>query len=171
MTADVSSADNANVSDQAPSLFDTTFIGAFDTVTMIKGYADDEAAFKRYADEATDMLMEYHRLYDIYNTYPGINNLKTLNDSAGQGPVAVDERIIDLLLRSKQAFEETDGKLNVALGAVLRIWHDYREAGLLDPENARLPDMAELRAAAEHCDMDDVLIDPMAGTVELLVLT
>ena len=28
--------------------------------------------------------------------------------------------------------------------------------------------MAELRAAAEHCDMDDVLIDPMAGTVELL---
>ena len=43
-------------------------------------------------------LEEYHRLYDIYDEYEGINNVKTINDAAGQGPVEVDERIIDLLL-------------------------------------------------------------------------
>ena len=36
---------------------------------------------------------------------------------------------------------------NIAMGAVLSIWHEYREAGLDAPENAKLPPREALEAA------------------------
>ena len=53
------------------------------------------------------------------------------------------------------------------MGSVLYLWHQAREAGLNDPEHAALPDMQELREAAQHTSFDTVLIDREAGTVYL----
>ena len=68
----------------------STYLDVFDTVTTIIG---DTAA----AEEIHDELLRYHRLFDIYNTYEGINNLKTVNDRAGISPVEVEEAVIELL--------------------------------------------------------------------------
>ena len=38
-------------------------------------------------------LSTYNQLYDIYNDYPGVTNVKTINDNAGSAPVEVDDRI------------------------------------------------------------------------------
>ena len=62
---------------------------------------------------------------------------------------------------------KTGGKVNAAMGGVLRIWHDYRKQGTEDPEAARLPTVQELEAAAAHTDFGDVEIDEDAGTVYL----
>lgn len=51
------------------------------------------------------------------------------------------------------------------MGSVLSIWHEYREAGLDDPENAKLPPMADLQAAAQHMNIDDLILDEAAQTV------
>lgn len=148
--------------------YEATFLEAFDTMTKLIGYAGSEEDFRAEADRVKQELTEYHRLYDIYNDYPSMNNLKTVNDSAGGAPVVVDGEIIDLLLECRRMYERTGGRVNVAMGSVLRVWHEYREVGIDDPEQAALPPMDELELAALHTDMSNVLIDETASTVQLL---
>lgn len=147
--------------------YSESFFDAFDTVTTVVVYAKSEAEFRTYYDIVESRFRELHRLYDIYNTYPGINNLKTVNDNAGVRPVEVDQRIIDLIESAREWRERTGGKANIAMGAVLRIWHDYREHGRDFPDEASLPPMEELVKAARHTDLEKVVVDKEAGTVYL----
>lgn len=147
--------------------YEGEFLQLFDTATRIIGYAHSKEEFREYVQLIHDELEIYHRLYDIYNDYEGINNIKTINDNAGIQPVKVDQRIIDLLLFARDAYEISEGRMNVALGAVLRIWHDYRELGTDDPERAEVPPMELLRSAAEHVDINNMVIDESEGTVYL----
>ncbi len=153
------------VSEVAKSRYNATFLTLFDTVTTILGYSENEETFEAEAQRIHDELSEYHQLYDIYNDYEGVSNIKTINDNAGISPVVVDERIIDMLLFAKEMYSATDGKVNVAMGSVLSLWHEAREDGYDDPESAYLPSDALLRKAAEHIDIDAVVIDQEASTV------
>lgn len=145
--------------------YQATFLTLFDTVTTIRGYADSEEEFTAQAQAIHDALLEYHQLFDIYTDYEGLNNLKTINDQAGIAPVEADSRIIALLLDCKEVYHETGGKVNIAMGSVLSLWHEARSAGLDDPANAALPQTQALQAAAEHTDIDAVIIDEAASTV------
>lgn len=147
--------------------YEAEFLLLFDTVSQVIGYTSTEEEFNEQVNLIYDNLEEYHQLYDIYNSYDGINNVKTINDQAGIAPVKVDGRIIDLLLFSMEAYEMTDGKVNAAYGAVLKIWHEHRDAGIEDPEKATLPDMDQLREASEHTDISKVIIDEENSTVYL----
>ncbi len=145
--------------------YSATFLTLFDTVTTIVGFAESEDAFRATAQSIHDELLTYHQLFDIYNSYDGINNLKSINDNAGVAPVKVDRKIIDLLLDCKEYYDLTDGVVNVAMGSVLHLWHEARNDGIDDPLNARLPDAAALQDAAAHMSMDSVVIDESASTV------
>ena len=145
--------------------FNATFLNLFDTVTTIVGRAESESAFKAVAQEVYDDLLVYHQLFDIYNDYEGINNLKTVNDQAGVSAVTVDKALIELLLDCREYYDWTGGMVNVAMGSVLKLWHDARNDGIRDPANAGLPDAAALEAAAEHMSFDAVVIDEAASTV------
>ena len=154
---------------QAPekTQYTATFLTLFDTVTTILGRADNKEAFQETAQSIHDSLLEYHQLFDIYHDYDGINNLKTVNDQAGIAPVTVDRRIIDLLLDCKDYHARTGGRVNVALGSVLALWHEARTDGLDDPVHAAIPDPADLQEAARHTDLDAIVIDEAASTVYL----
>ena len=147
--------------------YEASFLQLFDTVTQIVGYAESEKAFTEYSKEIYDCLNEYNQLYDIYNDYEGVNNIKTINDNAGITPVKVDKKIMDLLLFSKRMYELTDGKLNIAYGSVLSLWHEHREAGLNDSQNATLPNLEELTLLAQHTDINKLIIDEDESTVYL----
>lgn len=150
-----------------PQKYEATFLSLFDTVTTVVGYAPSEAVFQEDVQRFHDLLEQYHQLYDIYNAYDGVVNLKNLNDSAGQGPVTVDQKLMDLLLFAKEAYTLTGGTVNVAMGSVLSLWHDAREAGIEDPSAAKLPDMAALEEAAKHTNMEDLVLDETTLTAEL----
>lgn len=146
-------------------IYEATFLTLFDTVTVIKGAAESKEVFSSIAQSIYDELYFYHQLFDVYQDYEGLNNLKTVNDMAGIGPVKVDKGIIDLLLDCKTYHTLTGGKVNVALGSVLKLWHEARNDGINDPVNAYLPDMERLKQASEHIDLDAVIIDEAASTV------
>ena len=150
-----------------PEQYKRYYIDAFDTATQIIGYAESEEVFGEQADLINEELIRYHKLYDIYNLYGSENNLKTINNNAGIAPVEVDKEIIDLLKFSIDLYEKTDGEINIAMGKVLKIWHDYRTAGINDASQAELPPMEMLQAASEHCDINDIIIDEEASTVYL----
>ena len=147
--------------------YTATFLTLFDTVTTIIGRAESEESFTADAQAIHDELLEYHQLFDIYNEYEGIRNLKTVNDAAGGAPVTVDERIIRLLLDCKDFYEVTGGRVNPAMGSVLQLWHEARNDGLNDPVNAKLPDRDALTEAASHMDFDAIRIDEGASTVQI----
>ena len=139
----------------------------FDTVTTIVGFEQSKEEFDAACDMIKAELQSYHKLYTIYTRYEGVENLCTLNRAFENGgePVAVDRKIVDMLLYAKEMYQKTNGKLNVALGSVLSIWHQYREAGLSDPAAAVLPPMTALTAAADHTSIEDLVVDDANGTV------
>ncbi len=147
--------------------YQAEFLSLFDTVTTIVGHSESKQEFTALAERIKVKLTEYHRLFDIYNSYEGLKNIKSINDNAGIAPVKVDEELISMLLFAKEQYYETDGKTNIALGPVLRIWHDYREKGISDPSGAEVPPRELLELAARHTDIEDIIIDEEASTVYL----
>jgi thiamine biosynthesis lipoprotein len=101
-----------------------TFYAYFDTVGTFYDYNGmKRSVFDALADRVEEELGIYHKLYDIYNEYEGMTNIASINANAGEGAIKVDKRIIELLSLSKELYTETGGEMNVAMGAVLSIWH------------------------------------------------
>ena len=100
----------------------------FDTVTTIMGWAESSEEFNAVTADIYAALSEYHKLFDIYNSYEGIKNLRSINKlyNGEHKVVEVDRKIIDMLLYAKEVYVKTNGKTNIAMGSVLSIWHDYR---------------------------------------------
>lgn len=152
---------------EEPQRYTATFLDVFDTKTDIIGYGTSKEAFTEEVSLLKEKLVYYHELYDIYHEYEGMNNIKTINDNAGIAPVEVDPEIIRLLQFSKEMYGRTNGQINIAMGSVLSIWHDYREDGMNNPANAKLPPIDELLAAGGHTDIEKIIIDEDASTVYL----
>lgn len=143
------------------------FLDAFDTVTQVVGYAESEEEFMEYANFIEERTWELHRLFDRFNSYEGVNNIKTINDQAGVEPVKVEQEILDMIQLAKDWYGPSGGKMNIAIGALSSLWSEYREEGSYDPQNAKLPPREKLEDAAQHIDHDKVIIDHEAGTVFL----
>ena len=137
----------------------------FDTASSISAADSSQADFNSHFDSVYNELLRYSRLFDIYKDYQGVVNLKYINENAAAAPVKADKAIIDLLLFGKQAYEITGGRVNIAMGAVLSLWHNASQAAAANPENAALPSQADLEAAALHCDIEKLIINENESTV------
>jgi len=147
--------------------YSDTIFDTFDTLVQVVAYVENEEEFRQYFEIIHSELQRLHKLFDIYNNYEGINNIKTINDNAGIRPVEVEQEIIDLILFSRHWAEKTGGSVNIALGPVLEIWHYYREEADYDPESAELPSMEKLKEAAQYTDLNKVIVDEEQNTVYL----
>ncbi len=157
----------AGCSSPSPAPFQRTWLNLFDTVTTVTGTTGSQETFDAAAEEIYARLENFHRLFDIYHDYPGLNNLKTVNDRAGIAPVTVDPAVIALLKSCRQYYDLTGGRVNAAMGSVLTLWHEARTNALENPENAQLPDASALTEAAGHTSWDCVIIDEERSTVYL----
>lgn len=145
--------------------YDDTFFDLFNTVTQVLMYAQDEKEFVAYSQAMQAEMETYHQLFDIYNSYQGVTNLYTLNQEAAKGPVKVDPRLFDFLQYCKDMYKQTNGRVNIAFGSVLQIWHLYREAGLEEPALAKVPTKEELEEASHHTDINQLILDEEKQTV------
>lgn len=144
------------------------YSGYFDTVCEFRDVSGaGENSFKKRATLVEAELSLCHKLFDIYNEYSGIINLKTINDNAGNGEwLSVDERIIELLLLSKEMYDKTDGNINIAMGNVTAIWKSVLSAfDNLKP--VVIPTDEQLLSAAEHTSISALEIDEAGGRVRL----
>lgn len=142
--------------------------GYFDTYTRILDYSGDtDEKFYENCALVTEKLDYYHKLFDIYNEYDGMANVATLNRLAGGEPLKVDGELIEFLEYCVDIYELTDGGVNVMMGAVLSLWHDYRDAGVKNPSAAALPPKEELLARSEHSKIESLVIDKENSTVRI----
>ena len=135
----------------------------FDTVTSIVGYEKTQEDFNKKCIEIKKELETYHKLYDIYNRYEGINNLYTVNqlENGKHSEVKVDRKIIDLLTFSIEMGEKTSGKFNIAMGSLTSVWNEYRKAG------ESLPPIDLLQENSQHIDSKNIVINEEKNTVLL----
>ena len=136
-----------------------SFLELFDTASSITAYDTSQESFDKKYNELYKVIKKYSELFDIYNSYDDIINIKYLNDNAYKEPIEVDKEIIDLLNFSIKAYAVTNGKVNIAMGSVLSIWHDYREDGKAVPPKSKLIE------ASKHTNIDDIIIDNKNSTV------
>jgi len=140
----------------------------FDTVSYIYSYAGDSAElFDQRCAEVSGILSGYHKLFDIYHEYSGVNNLCTVNKNAGGEAVPVDPELIEFLLYARELYETTHGEMNVAMGPVLKIWHDHRTQAGEDPAQASVPSVDALQNARQYADISLLEIDAGNNTVRL----
>ncbi len=147
---------------------DVSFDVGFNTPFTLMLYTKDQQEFDEYFEIMKDEVRYMNSLFDIYNDYEGVNNIKTINDNANIKPVKVDPLIIDLLILSKQLSSETDYLFDPTMGAVLKIWHDAREAGMaLNRENkyGKSPEYEILVSASEYVGWKYIEIDEANQTV------
>lgn len=139
--------------------------GPFDTITTYMSYVSSEDEFNEQCDYIEEQLNYYDQLFDKYNTYNGMNNLKTINDNAGKKAIEVDQPLIDLLNLSIERNRKISSKVNIAFGSVINIWHDYREEAESHDGVGTVPSDEELEKANQHTSIDSIEIDEKKKTV------
>lgn len=153
------------------SMYNNATVNAgFDTYISISVATTSQEKFDEYFNNLISDFKYLNQLFDIYNNYDGVNNIKTINDNAGIQPVEVDPIIIEMLELSKEYYDISDGQFDITLGPVLKIWHTYREEGLLLLEQGKLgstPNIEDLIEANKCKGWDKVEINKENSTVYL----
>lgn len=132
----------------SPKTYTQTWYDCFDTFSTLTACTDSQEQFDAYAEICRTLLRDYHCLLDIYHTYDGVNNLKSVNDSAGSA-IDIDVRLGDFLAFGKQMYSLTDGHTNIALGRVTTLWQAARTA-----DSPVLPNHDRLLDAMKHTDIE-----------------
>ena len=140
-----------------------SFTGPFDTVIEYMAYVKSQEEFDSQMTLIKEEFTKLDQLFDRYTSYEGINNIKTINDNAGVKPVEVDPIIIDMLQTSIERNKTICSKVNIAMGAVLDLWHDARE-NAVDGIGV-VPSTSQLEAASVHMNIDTIEIDETNNTV------
>lgn len=146
---------------------DKVYYDYFDTVTTFTAYTKTEEEFNKYLKLLEKAMQRYHELYNGYNSFEGVNNIKTINENAGKKPVEVDPEIIELINFAKEIYKDSEGKINIAYGSVLELWHNARESYLKTENKDVIPTKEELEEKAKHKDIDKVIVDEDNNTVFL----
>ena len=149
----------------------TQFYDTFDTIIQVIGYAETQEEFEGYAGTIHQRFQELSQLYDRFYEYSGVNNIRTINLNAGVAPVEVEPELLEMLSFAKEWCQKTRGRVNIAMGPVLEIWHQYRDQysgqALAADAAGALPSMEALDDANHFSSLDKVIIDREKGTVFL----
>lgn len=146
-----------------------SFDAGFDTViSYIEWVKDEDTQYRENGNKTFEMFSYYNQLFDRFNDYENINNIKKINDNAGQNAVEVSQEIIDMLLEAKYFYDISYGKIDVTAGKMISLWHDAREEGMklnVDGNLGDIPLQEELEEAAKHRGWDKIDINDEDNTV------
>lgn len=155
--------------------YDIEFFNTFDTVTHIVVYDSDSKRANKELETMHNRFSELHKIFDKYNNYEGLNNLKTINDNAGIEPVKVGNELFHLIEYSIDSNKNISNKTNILMGNVVDTWNKYRElyeAGKTKEEvieilGSALPTKEELEASREYLNIDDIVLNKEEQSVFL----
>ena len=139
----------------------------FDSHYILTVYTSNEEDFERYAALCRAVIEKYHRLLDIYHTYEGLVNLKTINDAGGTA-ITVSEELFRFLQYAGEMHTLTEGYTNLAMGSVIALWQEAAQNAATLPYNeAPLPEPQALTEALAHTDIRSLVLSEQSYTVTL----
>jgi len=102
---------------------------------------------------------EIKRLEQLLSTWRSDSELSRVNAEAGRLPVKVSQETLDLVARSLEITQLTQGGFNIALGPAVEAWSVT--------EQAHIPVDHELQQLRPLVDWTNIRIDKEAGTISL----
>ena len=111
-----------------------------DTHIVVKLYDISKEESDNLFKEIDNIYSDYHKLTDRYNSYDGIINVYSLNRLKINEEVKIDKKLADLINYGLEAYKNTDGYINIAMGNVIDMWKSYREEGKEIPKIFNLMD-------------------------------
>lgn len=128
----------------------------------------DNSNAEEMINDFNKTVVEYHKLFDSHHSYANINNIKTINDNYGNGPIEVDEKIIDILKKAISLSIETNGYFNPTMGKISDVWKDlFNETHVNSDPSSEEVDKAMACVLNSDILEDYIIIDDQKNTVEL----
>lgn len=116
-----------------------------DTFINIKIYASDKHKVDNAFKEIDKIYDKYHKLTNRYDAYAGIKNVYYLNHELGKNEkVTIDKELYDIIKYSIDAYDQSNGLFNVALGNAIDVWKKYRDQGDGVPTYSELSNIGSL---------------------------
>ena len=129
------------------------------TVVSLKLYIEKDVSVdtEYVIDVVESILSEFNILSDKYKLYPGVANIKAINDNPTETHV-IDEVLFDLIEFSLENQSEVNNIFNIALGPVIDVWHDYRE-DCNSQIICTIPTIDELEAQNVYTDQSKIIMN------------
>lgn len=138
------------------------------TVVKLTFYYEDDLfhdlAFHIF-DNVENILEKYHKLSSKYDLFDGVMNITAINNDPGTTH-ELDTELFDLIQFALDHQDEVDNLFNIALGPVLKIWHDHRE-DCTSGGACTIPLLADLQAADQFTNPDDITLDSVNHTITM----
>lgn len=123
-----------------------------DTYINIKIYDIQKKDEEKVFDEINNMFLEYNNLCDKYNEYEELINVYYLNELLGDNvEVDIDPKLSEIITYGIDAYSNTNGLVNIALGNVIDAWDYYKNIELV-------PTIEEL-SNTKSIDINDILLE------------
>lgn len=139
---------------------------SFDTYIDFTAYTSNKDDFNKYFEQTKKEFTEYHQLFDAYNNYKGINNVKVINDNAGQKAVKVDEKLYNLIKKSQEYYKDSFQKNNITLAPVVSVYKEVQEK-YNDGMKVTNPEMSLLKKKAGCVGMVNIVLNDKDSSVYL----
>jgi thiamine biosynthesis lipoprotein len=99
-------------------------------------------------------------LVHIYSDYDSSSELSRLSAQAGKGAVPVSKGLLEILLKSKEAYKQSQHSFDITMGPLSMLWRNARKT-------KRFPDSALVAATKILVGFDKLVIDQKNQTVSL----
>ncbi|SHF10485.1 FAD:protein FMN transferase [Alkalibacter saccharofermentans] len=127
------------------------------TVVSVRLYDVDKEA-ETIIDDSFKLISELEGLLSVHVEGSDLDKLK---DNSGRGPVEVSKYTIEVIERSLEYSEITDGRFDITAGPLIDLWR-------INPPEGYVPSNDEVIEVQKHIDYRKVIVDKEKRTVELL---
>lgn len=132
----------------------TSNIFYMDTYIYVKIVSNNEERAKEILSNVENIYKTYHELSDKYNEYEGIKNLYYLNYNNDESEyIEIDKKLYDLLQFGIDAYDKSNGLIDISIGNVLDVWKSYRTS------EYGVPTLEELQSVHTDSIKDIVLLE------------
>lgn len=110
-----------------------------DTHIEVKLYDVSKSKASKLLKEIDNIYSEYHKLTDRYYSYDDLINVYYLNNTLGiNESIEIPSKLSDVINYGIEAYDDTNGYINIALGNVIDVWNKYRDEGKSVPKTYEL---------------------------------
>ncbi|HQR92753.1 MAG: hypothetical protein B7Y15_03000 [Bacteroidetes bacterium 24-39-8] len=99
-------------------------------------------------------------LVQIYSDYDSNSELSRLSAQAGKGAIPVSKGLLEILLKSQEAYQQSQYSFDITMGPLSLLWRNARKT-------KRFPDSATVTAAKSLVGFNQLVIDQKNQTVLL----